>query len=232
MVFGAYRQGSNFKSLRPWHPCIHSQVANKSHEIRRAKTRTVGASVTNCIVDMHLGSKYHEWLMVFGAYRQSSNLKSLRPWIPCIHSQHGKQVSRNSGGQNDNSRCIRGKLYYRHAFREQVLQVVDGNWCISPKFKPQIIKTVASMYIYAAGKHVSGNSAGLNVKSRCIIDKLCRGHALREQVPRVVDGIWCISPKFKPQLIKTMASMYISAAGKQVSGNSAGQNENSRCIYD
>ena len=41
----------------------------------------------------------------------------------------------------------------------------------------------------------------------------------------MVDGIWCISPRFKPQIIKTVASIYISAAGKQVSRKLAGKNE-------
>ena len=62
---------------------------------------------------------------------------------------------------------------------------------MSSKFKPQIIKTVASMYISAAGNQVPGNSAGQNENSRCICDKLYGGHALREQVPQVVDDGIC-----------------------------------------
>ena len=104
----------------------------------------------------------------------------------------------------------------------------DGIWCISPKFKPQIIKTVASMYISAAGKQESVHWKGQKDNSQCICDKLYCGHAWRDHVLQVVDGIWCISPKFKPQIIK--ASMYISASGKQVSGYWEGQNNNSQCI--
>ena len=110
--------------------------------------------------------------------------------------------------------------------------MVDGIWCISPKVKPQISKTVASMYICAAGKQVSGNLAGYNGNSQCICDKMNSKHVLWEQVPQVVDGIWCISPKFKPQLSKTVASMCICAVGKQVSENPAGLKVNSRCICD
>ena len=107
--------------------------------------------------------------------------------------------------------------------------MVDGIWCKSPKFKTQIIKTVASMYVSAVGKRVSGNSAGQDDNSQCICDKLYYGHALRVRHRK-----WylVLSPKFKTQIIKTVASMYISAAGKRVSGNSAGQNDNSQCICD
>ena len=62
---------------------------------------------------------------------------------------------------------------------------------MSPKFKPQIIMTVAFMYISAAGKHVSGNLSGQNDNSMCIYDKLYSGHALREQVLQVIDDEIC-----------------------------------------
>ena len=109
----------------------------------------------------------------------------------------------------------RDKLYSGHALRKQVPQVFDRIWCISPMFKPRIIETVASMYLSAAGKRVSGNSAGQNDNSQCICDKLHRGHALREQVPQVFDGIWCISPQFKPQIIKTwLICIYLRLANE------------------
>ena len=125
-------------------------------------------------------------------------------------SAAGKQVSGIWAGQNDNSQCICDKLYSGHARSEQVPQVDDGIWCISPKFKAQIIKTVASMYISAARKQVSGILAGQNDKSQCNCDKMYSGHARRERVPQVDDGIWYISPKFKPQILKIIASMYTS----------------------
>ena len=60
---------------------------------------------------------------------------------------------------------------------------------MSFRFKPQIIKTVASMYISAAGNQGSGNSAGQNDNCKCIMyDKMYCGHAQTEQVPQVVDG--------------------------------------------
>ena len=93
--------------------------------------------------------------------------------------------------------------------REQILPVVDNIWCISPKVKTHIIKTVASMYTSAAGKQVARNSASHNDNRWCIFGNMNYGHALRE---RKVDGIWCISPKVKPQIIKSEASMYTSAA--------------------
>ena len=144
----------------------------------------------------------------------------------------GKQVSENSASQNDKSQCICNKLYCDHVWKEQVRQVVDGIWCISPKFKPQIIQTVALMHIYTASKQVSGNSAGLIGNNQGICNKQYFGHVWKEQVRQVVDGIWCISPKFKPEIIQTVVSMYIFSAGKQVSGNSAGQNDKSQCICD
>ena len=95
--------------------------------------------------------------------------------------------------------------------------MVDSIWCISPHFKSQIMKTVASMYISAAGKQVSEYREGQNDNSQCICDKQYCGHASREQVPQVVDGIWCISPMVILQIIKTVASMYIYICLKQSS---------------
>ena len=141
-----------------------------------------------------------------------------------------KRVSGHSAGQNNNSQCVCDKLYSGHALRVQAPQVFDGIWCISPRFKPQIIQTVASMYVSAAGQRVSWNLAGQNDHSQCICDQLNGKHAVWEQVPQVVDGIWCISPKFITKIIKTVASMYVSAAGKRVSGISAGQNDHNQCI--
>ena len=46
----------------------------------------------------------------------------------------------------------------------------------------------------------------------------------------MVDNIRCILLKFNSQMIKIVAFMYIS--GKQVLGNSGGQNDKSRCICD
>ena len=98
--------------------------------------------------------------------------------------------------------------------------------------KPQIIATVDSLYTFVAGKQVSENSADLSENSWCICDNLHYGHAQRERVPQVVVDIWCISPEFKPQMIKTVASMYTSVDSKQVTGNSAGQDVNCLCICD
>ena len=74
------------------------------------------------------------------------------------------------------------------------------------------------MYITAASK-VLGNSAIQNEDCWCICVKLYCGHALREQVSHVVDGIWCISRRVKPRIIKTVASMFIYEAGNMVPEN-------------
>ena len=68
----------------------------------------------------------------------------------------GKQVSGNSGGQNDNSRCICDKMYIRHAQGEQWSVVVDGTWCIPLKFNHQKIKPIASMFKRASSNQVLG----------------------------------------------------------------------------
>ena len=188
--------------------------------------------MTKCTVDMHKASRYRKWLMVYGSYRQSSNFKKLRPWLQCIYLQLANKFREIQLAINVNCRSICDQMYSGHAQSEQEPQVVDGIWCISPKFKPQITRTVASMYISAAGQPDSDNSAGQNDNSHYMCDKHYNGHALREQVPQVVDGNGCKSSMFKPQIIKTVASMYIFAAVKPFSGNSAGQNDNSRCICD
>ena len=66
----------------------------------------------------------------------------------------GKQVLGNSGGQNDNSRCICDKLYIRHAQGEQLSVVVDVTLCIPLKFNHQKIKPIASMFKLAFSKQV------------------------------------------------------------------------------
>ena len=103
---------------------------------------------------------------------------------------------------------------------------------MSPKFKPQIIKNVASMYISATGNQVSGISAGPNESSMCICDKLYCGHALREQVTQVVYGINASRQSSNLKKRNTVASMDLSAAGNLVSGNLTGKNESSMCICD
>ena len=110
--------------------------------------------------------------------------------------------------------------------------MVDGIWCMPAKLNSLQIKTVASMYISAADKQVSGKSADLNDDGQCICDKLYCGHARSGQVLHVINGIWCISPMLNSQIMKTVASMYISAADKQVSGNLAGLNDDCQCICD
>ena len=102
-----------------------------------------------------------------------------------------KQVYKNLAGQNNNNQYICDKLYFGHAQNEQVPHVVvDDICCIPSKLKPQIIKTVASMYIFAADKQVYGNLPGHNDNNQCICVNPYSGHAQNEQVPHeVVDDI-------------------------------------------
>ena len=64
--------------------------------------------------------------------------------------------------------------------------MVDDICCIPSRLKPQIIKTVALMYISAANKQVEGNLGGQNNNNQYICDKPYSGHAQNEQVPHVV----------------------------------------------
>ena len=91
---------------------------------------------------------------------------------------------------------------------------------------------MAFLYISAAGKQVSGSYMGQNDNIQSIGIKLYCGHARRKQVPHVVDGVWCIPPQLNAHIIKTVAFLYISAAGKQVTGSYTGQNNKKSVHWD
>ena len=71
-----------------------------------------------------------------------------------------------------------------------------------------------------------------NEHNRGICNRLYRGHAQNEQFMYVVEGIKCIQPKFNSQMLMLGASIFRSAAVKQVFEISAGQNDHFQCICD
>ena len=81
--------------------------------------------------------------------------------------------------------CLHDELYAKIYIRNAYSAFIRNAYCA-----PQIFKTVASMYISAAGNQVSGKSAGQNENCMCICDKLYCGHALRVQAPKMVSGAY------------------------------------------
>ena len=108
--------------------------------------------------------------------------------------------------------------------------MVEGVRCIQPLFSSQMLMKQASKYITAAGKHVSDSLEGPNDKTERISAKLYCGHARSDLLPQVVEGVRCIQPLFSSQMLMTVASKYVSAAGKHVSDTLGGPNDDTQCI--